>query len=105
MGLFDIGKALLVALYDNSPTSPMMNDNARAGFENLKRQRQMEQRFGNAPLKVQSDSDDVAKAVLVGVGGAAVVGGAMLLKHFFSSDDKDGKNQTQPQNNIQPTNK
>lgn len=102
MSLFDIGKDILLALYDNSPTSPMMNDNARAGFERMKRQREMEQRFGTAPLQSGNSSGNVAGKVIA---GAAVVGGAMLLKHIFGSDKKDDKAQTQIQNNIQPSNK
>ena len=102
MSLFDIGKDILLALYDNSPTSPMMNDNARAGFERMKRQREMEQRFGTAALQSGNSSGNVAGKVIA---GAAVVGGAMLLKHIFGSDKKDDKAQTQIQNNIQPSNK
>ena len=68
----------------------------------MKRQREMEQRLGTAPLQSGNSSGNVAGKVIA---GAAVVGGAMLLKHIFGSDKKDDKAQTQIQNNIQPSNK
>ena len=75
MGLFDIGKDILIALYDNSPTSPAIQNTNSSG--------------------------NVAGKVLV---GAAAVGGAMLLKHIFGSDDKK-ENQNTVQNQTQPSNR
>lgn len=100
MGLLDIGKDILIAMYDNSPTSPMMNDRARADFERMKRQREMQNRF--QAIQNSNSSGNTAGKVLA---GAAVVGGAILLKKIFSSDNKTEENKSPVQNNIQPTNK
>ena len=99
MGLFDIGKDILIALYDNSPTSPMMNNRARADFERMKRQREMQDRF--PAIQNTNSSGNIAGKVLV---GAAAVGGAMLLKHIFGSDDKK-ENSNTVNNQTQPSNK
>ena len=105
MGLLDIGKDILIALYDNSPTSPMMDDNARAQFENLKRQREFDAmhpgwREMGKKMQEPSGGNTVGKLLV----GAAVVGGAALIKNLLSDDKKDkaaNQNQikTRPQMN------
>ena len=100
MGLLDIGKDILVALYDNSPTAPMMNDRARADFERMKRQREMQNRF--PAIQNENSSGNTAGKVLA---GAAVIGGALLIKNLLGGDKKTEENQSQIQNNVQPSNK
>ena len=104
MGLFEDVMVGLFNAVDQTPQGALMNDNARAQFENMRRQKEfddMHPGWRNGIQKNNNSGGDIAGKVLV---GAAAVGGAMLLKHIFSSDDKkENKNPTQ--NNVQPSNR
>lgn len=101
MGLFEDIAVGLFNEFEKTPQGALMNDNARAGFEQMRRQREfdaMHPGWRNGVKQNNSSSGDIAGKVLI---GAAAVGGAMLLKHLFSGDDK--KENTG--NNIQPSNR
>ena len=105
MGLFEHVMVGLFNEFEKTPQSALMNDRARAGFEDMRRRREFEKMhpgWQDTAKNFNNNNSDgnIAGKVLF---GAAAIGGAMLLKHIFSSDDKK-ENKVPDQNEMnQPT--